>query len=288
MTTQEGSLAQGGRMALDAEPSGSARAISALRDVLAMIRRNLIHIAREPEQLGDVTIQPVLFTLLFVYVFGSAVGGTGGSYVDFVIPGLLLMNLTTSSMGTAVGLTSDIQTGLIDRLRTLPMWSWAILAGRSITDLMTATICAVIVTLTGLVVGWEMPSDIGGLLAGFGVALLFAFALSWLGVCVGLIARSAESAQAFGFMALFPLTFVSNALVPTAGMPELLRTFADWNPVSAVTAAVRQLWGDPDAALGSLSWSMQHPVVMALAWSIGILVVCLPLASWLFRRRTTD
>lgn len=288
MGFQDGSLTHGAPLALEVVPSTGSRIASAMRDVLAMIRRNLIHIAREPEQLGDVTLQPVLFTLLFVYVFGSAVGGTGGSYVQYVIPGLLLMNLTTSSMGTAVGLTSDIATGLIDRLRTLPMWTWAILTGRSITDLMTATICATIVAVTGLLVGWQLPSDIGGLVAGFGVALLFAFALSWLGVCVGLVARSPESAQAFGFMVLFPLTFVSNALVPTAGMPDLLRTFADWNPVSAVTAAVRQLWGDPNAALGSQSWSMQHPVVMALAWSIGLLVVCMPLAARLFRRRTTD
>jgi ABC transporter DrrB family efflux protein len=191
-------------------------------------------------------------------------------------------------MGTAVGLTSDIATGLIDRLRTLPMWTWAILTGRSITDLLTATICAIIVTLTGLLVGWQVPSDIGGLIAGFGIALLFAFSLSWLGVCVGHVARSAESAQAFGFMVLFPLTFVSNALVPTTGMPEWLRTFADWNPVSAVTAAVRQLWGDPNASLGSQSWPMQHPVLMALVWSIGILVVCMPVAARLFRNRTTD
>ncbi len=288
MTLHDGSLAQSASMALDSEPSTGTRVVAALRDILAMIRRNLIHIAREPEQLGDVTIQPVLFTLLFVYVFGSAVGGTGGSYVQYVVPGLLLMNLTTSSMGTAVGLTSDLATGLIDRLRTLPMWTWAILTGRSITDLLTATICAIIVTLTGLIVGWQAPSDLAGLLAGFGIALLFAFALSWLGVCVGLMARSAESAQAFGFMVLFPLTFVSNALVPTAGMPELLRTFADWNPVSAVTAAVRTLWGDANASLGSQSWSMQHPVVMALAWSIGLMLVCMPLAARLFRRRTTD
>src|SRR6187399_517646 len=174
MALQDGSLARTGPLALDAQPTGS-RVIAALRDVLAMIRRNLIHIAREPEQLGDVTIQPVLFTLLFVYVFGSAVGGTGGSYVNYVIPGLLLMNLTTSSMGTAVGLTSDLATGLIDRLRTLPMWTWAILTGRSITDLLTATVCAIIVTLTGVLVGWQVPSDLAGLLAGFGIALLFAF-----------------------------------------------------------------------------------------------------------------
>jgi ABC transporter DrrB family efflux protein len=287
MTLQDGSLTRTGPITIETQPPVTSRIGAALRDVLAMIRRNLLHIRREPEQLGDVTLQPILFTLLFVYVFGSAVAGTGVSYVQFVIPGLLVMNLTTSSMGTAVGLTSDVSTGFIDRLRTLPMWAWAVLTGRSVTDLLTATICAVIVTITGLVVGWTAPGDLGSLLAGFAIALLFSYALSWLGVCVGLLARSAESAQAFGFMVLFPLTFISNALVPTVGMPELLRTFADWNPVSAVTAAVRVLWGDPNAALGSQSWSMQHPVIVAVAWSLAILAICVPVATILFRRRTT-
>jgi ABC-2 type transport system permease protein len=288
MTLNDGSLTRTAPLMTDVVPPAATRLGAALRDVLAMIRRNLLHIAREPEQLGDVTLQPILFTLLFVYVFGSAVGGTGISYVQFVIPGLLVMNLTTSSMGTAVGLTSDVATGFIDRLRTLPMWAWAVLTGRSVTDLLTATICAVIVILTGLVVGWTPPGNLVALLEGLGIALLFAYALSWLGVCVGLLARSAESAQAFGFMVLFPLTFISNALVPTVAMPELLRTFADWNPVSAVTAAVRLLWGDPNPSLGSLSWSMQNPAIMALAWSIAILAICVPVATVLFRRRTTD
>ena len=191
-----------------------------------MIRRNLLHIGASRSSWATSTLQPILFTLLFVYVFGSAVAGTGVSYVQFVIPGLLVMNLTTSSMGTAVGLTSDVATGFIDRLRTLPMWAWAVLTGRSVTDLLTATICAIIVALTGLVVGWTPPRISVALLGGFAIALLFSYALSWLGVCVGLLARSAESAQAFGFMVLFPLTFISNALVPTVAMPELLRTDA--------------------------------------------------------------
>lgn len=270
-----------------AGPPMPARLAGALRDVYVVTRRNLIHIAREPMQLGDVTIQPVLFTLLFVYVFGSGIPVPGGTYASFAIAGLLLLNLTTSSMGTAVGLTVDLGSGIIDRFRTLPMWPAAVLVGRSITDLLAATLCTLIVAGSGLVVGWRPQTGVGQLIAGFGVALLFAYALSWLAGCVGLWAKGAETAQSFGFLVLFPISFVSNALVPTRGMPDWLRTIADWNPVSAVTAACRELWGNPNPSALSSAWSMQHPVWTALAWSIAILMVCLPLASMLYRRRTT-
>ena len=264
------------------------RVAGALRDVYVVTRRNLVHIAREPLQLSDVTIQPVLFTLLFVYVFGSGIPVPGGTYASFALAGLLLLNLTTSSMGTAVGLTVDLSTGIIDRFRTLPMWPAAVLVGRSVTDVLTASLCTLIVAASGLVVGWRPQTGAGEIAAGFGVALFFAYALSWLAACVGLWARSAETAQSFGFLVLFPLSFVSNALVPTRGMPGWLRTIADWNPVSAVTAACRELWGNPNPSSASAAWSMQHPVWTALAWSIAILVVCLPLASLLYRRRSTD
>lgn len=260
---------------------------AALRDVWAMTRRNLIHIAREPLQLSDVTVQPILFTFLFVYVFGSGIPVPNGSYADFAIAGLLLLNLTTSSMGTAVGLTADLATGLIDRLRTLPMWAPAVLIGRSIADLLTAALCTAIVAVTGLVVGWRPTTSVPEIAAGFGVALFFAFALSWACACVGLWARGVESAQGVGFLVLFPMSFVSNALVPTGGMPDWIRFVADWNPVSAVTAACRVLWGDPNPSASSPAWAMQHPVVTALAWSIAILVVTVPLAIALYRRRTT-
>ena len=269
-------------------PSLPLRVAGALRDVYVMTRRNLVHIAREPLQLSDVTIQPVLFTLLFVYVFGSGIPVPGGTYANFALAGLLLLNLTTSSMGTAVGLTVDLSTGIVDRFRTLPMWPAAVLVGRSVTDALTATLCTLIVAGSGLAVGWRPQTGAGEIAAGFGVALFFAYALSWLAACVGLWARSAESAQSFGFLVLFPLSFVSNALVPTRGMPDWLRTIADWNPVSAVTAACRDLWGNPNPSAASAAWSMQHPVWTALAWSIALLVVCLPLASLLYRRRTTD
>jgi ABC-2 type transport system permease protein len=260
---------------------------SRVNDVIVLTRRNLVHIAREPVQLSDVTVQPILFTLLFVYVFGSGVPVHGGSYKDFAIAGLMLLNLTTSAMGTAVGLISDLTTGAIDRFRTLPMWRAAVIVGRSMADLLSAAICITIVALTGLAIGWRPTASPASVLAGFGVALLFAYGLSWACACLGIVSKGPESAQGVGLIFLFPLAIVSNALVPTAGMPGWLQAIANWNPVSAVTAAARHLFGNPNPSSAISAWPMQHPVVAALGWSLAMIVVFAPLAAHLFRRKTT-
>ena len=257
------------------------------RDVVVLTRRNLVHIRREPLQLSDVTVQPVLFTLLFIYIFGSGIPIAGGSYKDFALAGLLLMNLTTSALGTAVGLSTDLTTGVIDRFRTLPMWRAAVLVGRSLSDIAAASVCVTIVALTGLVVGWRPDAGVASVVAGFGVALLFSYAISWGCACLGLVAKGPESAQSMGLIFLFPLAFVSNSLVPTEGMPGWLQTIADWNPVSAVTAACRHLFGNPNPSGSIAAWPMQHPVEAAVAWSAVLLAVCAPLAASLYRRRTT-
>jgi ABC-2 type transport system permease protein len=260
-----------------------------LRDVGVLTWRNLVHIKREPLQLSDVTVQPVLFTLLFVYVFGSGVVlPGGGSYKDFAIAGLLAMNLTTSAMGTAVGLSSDLGSGVIDRFRTLSMWRPAVLVGRSLADVLTAAICAAFVAITGLVIGWRPDAGAASIAAGFAIFLLFSYGLSWGCACLGMISKSPESAQGVGLVILFPLAIVSNALVPTEHMPTVLRTLADWNPVSAVTTASRQLLGNPNPSESIHAWPMQHPVLAALLWSVALIAVFAPLASTLYRRRTTD
>ena len=260
-----------------------------LRDVAVLTGRNLVHIAREPLQLSDVTVQPILFTMLFVYVFGAGVVlPHGGSYTAFAIAGLLALNLTTSSMGTAVGLSTDLNGGVIDRFRTLPMWRPAVLVGRSLADLLTATLCALIVALTGLAIGWRPQGSIAETLAGFAVFLLFSYALSWLCACLGILSKGPESAQGIGLVILFPLAFVSNALVPTEHMPTILRTIADWNPVSAVTAAARQFFHNPNPSATIPDWPMQHPIATSLLWSIALLAIFAPLAAHLYRRRTTD
>src|SRR5579871_2167259 len=270
---------------------GSPRTVTILersRNVWSMTRRNLVHISREPMQLSDVTIQPVLFTVLFIYIFGGGIPIPHGSYKDFVLAGLLALNLVTSTMGTAVGLSTDLHEGMVDRFRTLPMWRAAVLVGRSFADLMTSCLCAVIVALTGLAVGWRPHANFFSVIGGFALVLLFAYALSWVAACVGLTSKSPESATSFGFIVLFPLAFVSNAMVPTQHMPGWLETVANWNPVSAVTAGARHLWGNPNPSAALHAWPMQHPVAASVLWSALILAVAAPIASRLFRSRTTE
>ena len=272
-----------------AAPAAGGRFAAPLRDVAVLTMRNLVHLRREPLRLSDVTVQPILFTLLFVYVFGAGVTVPGGgTYANFAIAGLLALNLTTSSIGTAVGLCIDLKTGVIDRFRTLAMWPGAVLVGRSLTDFLSAMLCTVFVAAVGLIVGWSPNGGALSTLGGFGVFLLFAYALSWVCACVGLIAGDAESAQGIGLIVLFPLSFVSNALVATQHMPAVLRAIADWNPVSAVTAASRQLFHNPNPSSAIHAWPMQHPVLASLIWSLALLFVFAPLAVYLYQSRTAN
>jgi ABC transporter DrrB family efflux protein len=261
----------------------------AVADIWAMTRRNLVHISREPMQLSDVTLQPLLFTVLFVYIFGGAIPiPGGGSYVNFLLAGILALNLVTSTMGTAVGLSTDLHEGMIDRFRTLPMWRSAVLVGRSMADLLTSLLCALIVAVTGLVIGWRPGANYISIVGGFALLLFFAYAVSWVSACVGMNSKSPESAASFGFIVLFPMTFVSNAMVPTQHMPGWLQAIANWNPVSAVVAGSRVLWGNPNPSGTIHAWPMQHPVEAALIWSVGILAIAAPLAARFFRLRTTE
>jgi len=259
------------------------------RDVTVLTRRNLLHVRREPAQWSDATVQPVLFTVLFVYIFGAAmVLPGGGSYKAFAIGGLVTMNLTTASMGTAVGLSSDLATGVINRFRTLPMARSAILAGRTLSDLLAALLCGSIVLLTGWAIGWRPGNGLVGVAAGLGVALLFSYALSWFTACIGLSVSDPESSQAVGLVILFPLAFVSSCFVPTQGLPAVMRVIADWNPVSAVAASCRELFGNPNPASLTHTFPAEHPVAIALLWSVAIIAVCAPVATRLLRRRTQD
>lgn len=258
-------------------------------DVAVLTSRNFVHISREPFQLSDVTVQPVLFTLMFVYVFGAGMVLPGGaSYRDFAIPGMLVFNQVSAMLGTAVGLSTDVNSGIIDRFRTLPMWGAGVLVARSVTDLVTAVLGAAIVTLTGLAIGWRLDGGISRAIAGFGIVMLFAYAVSWACACLGLASRGVETAQAFGMLVLFPILFLSNALVPTQTMTPWLRTLTTWNPISAVTSAVRELFGNPNPSASIEAWPMQHPVSASILWSVVLLVIFAPLAIVLYRRRTTN
>jgi ABC-2 type transport system permease protein len=256
----------------------------ALKNSWVLARRSVARIAREPEQLLDVTIQPVIFVLLFTYVFGSAIHlAGGGSYHQFLISGMFGMTMAGTAPGTAVGMTTDMSTGLIDRFRALPISRAAVLAGRTMSDLATQVLGIVVLSATGLAVGWRIEHGIGDALLAAGLALLFASAMTWVGACAGMVLRSPETAQAMGFIFFLPLSFVSNAFVPTQGMPAWLRDFANWNPMSAVAAACRNLFGGnvptPDA------WPMQHPELAVLIWSIGLIAIFAPTAVYLYRRK---
>jgi ABC-2 type transport system permease protein len=258
-----------------------------ISDVAVLAWRSLARIAREPETLMDVTLQPILFVLLFAYVFGGAILlPGGGNYHEYLIGGMLAMGLAATAPGTAVALVSDMSSGLIDRFRSLPTARSAVLAGRTVADLVTQAIGTAVVAGVGLAIGWRIHSSVGDAAVAFGLALLFGYAFTWLGACLGMVLRSPEAAQQLGFVLFFPLMFVSNAFVPTQGMPGWLQAVANWNPMSALAAASRELFGNPNPAASVQAWPMQHPELAVIGWSAVLLAVFAPLAVHLYRRKS--
>jgi ABC transporter DrrB family efflux protein len=250
--------------------------------------RNLLHIRRMPEMLLDVTVQSVMFVLLFAYVFGGAIAVQGASYKEFLLPGIMVQTMVFSSAIVAMGLTNDLQKGIVDRFKSLPVPRSAVLVGRSISSLIHSSIGVVVMALTGLLIGWRVRNGlVDGVLA-FGLLLLFGFALIWLGIWVGSLMRTVEAVQGFMFTVMFPLTFVANTFAPPESMPAWLRTIAEWNPVSAVTQACRELWGNGLPAAPDAAWPLQHPVAVSIAWSLVLTAIFAPLAVAAFRRRSRD
>ncbi len=255
-------------------------------DVWVLTRRSIARIRREPETLADVTIQPILFVLMFAYVFGGAIGlPGGGSYHEYLIGGMLGMGLAQTAPGTAVAVVSDMSTGLIDRFRSLPMSRAAVLTARTIADLLTQVIGAIVVAGVGLAIGWRVHTNAADVITAFALALLFGYAFTWAGVSLGMMLRSPEAAQQSGFIIFLPLTFISSAFVPTQGMPGWLQPVAEWNPMSALAAASRHLFGNPNPASAVHAWPMQHPELAVICWSVAMLVVFAPLAVRLYRRK---
>jgi ABC-2 type transport system permease protein len=259
----------------------------AIADSLTVTRRNLAHIRQVPEKLLDVTIQPVIFVLLFSYVFGSAIQVPGGgNYREFLLPGIFAQSITFLAITTAVGVANDMQKGIIDRFRSLPMARSAVLVGRTVADLTQSILGLFVMSLCGLVVGWRANEGLLNTLAGFGVLLLFGFAMTWLGTFIGIVVRTPETANTLGFVILFPVTFIANTFVPTQGMPTFLRTLADWNPLSATVAACRQLFGNAGAAYSGTAWPLQHPIEASIGYSLLLLVIFIPLSIYRYRTAT--
>jgi ABC transporter DrrB family efflux protein len=241
---------------------------------LALTWRNLLGYLRIPQALFFSSVQPVMFVLLFRYVFGGAISVPNGSYVDFLIPGIFVQTVAFGAVGTAVGLADDMSKGLVERFRSLPMAHSAVLAGRTMADLCRNLVVVTIMTVVGFAVGFRIHAGVFGLLAAVGVVLLFAYALSWLFALIGLKAPNGETAQVMSFPLLMPMTFASSAFVPLQSMPGWLQAFARHQPVTRTVDATRALvLGGPTA----------RPVLIALAWSVGMLAVLAPMAVRRYR-----
>ena len=245
-------------------------------DTMMLAKRNLLRIPRAPDLLLSFTVQPVMFVLLFVYVFGGAIQTPGfDDYTDFLMPGIIVQTMSFGGFVTALGLAEDLKKGLIDRFRSLPMSRSAVLAGRTLADVATNLISLTIMISVGLLVGFTFDASVFEVVAGVALMLLFGYAFSWVFAFVGLTSSSPEAAQALGFIAIFPLTFASSAFVPIESMPSWLEAFANVNPFTVITDAMRSLWVDTPA--GNDVWG-------AFAWSIGITVVFATLAVSRYRR----
>jgi ABC transporter DrrB family efflux protein len=258
-----------------------------LVDGAIVAKRNLIKIKRVPDLLVFTTMSPIMFILLFAYVFGSAIDAPlpGVSYREYLIPGIFTQTVIFGATITGAGLADDMQKGIIDRFRSLPISRAAVLIGRTGSDVVNNVIVIVIMSLTGLVVGWRIRSSVLEALGGFALLLLFAYAISWVMAWVGLLIPTPEVVNNASFMVIFPLTFVANTFVPTNGFPGPLRAIANWNPVSSVTEAARQLFGNTSsAAPRPQDWSLQHPVLYSLAWVAVFLLIFVPLARIQYRR----
>ncbi|MBV9918191.1 MAG: ABC transporter permease [Solirubrobacterales bacterium] len=244
-------------------------------DTLIIAERNLIRLPRAPDLLLAFTVQPIMFVLLFRYVFGGAIKTPGYSYVDFLIPGIIVQNIAFGGFVTALGLNEDMNKGLIDRFRSLPMARPAVLAGRTLADVVTNSLSVVILVVTGLLVGFSFHASAVQVIAGFGLLLLFGYAFSWFFALIGLLVSSPESANSVGFIAVFPLTFISSAFVPVASMPAVLQAFANVNPFTIMVNAMRALW--IGAPADNYVWG-------ALVWTFVLVAVFAPLAVARYRR----
>lgn len=245
-------------------------------DTLVMAERNLVRLPRAPDLLLGFTVQPIMFVLLFAYVFGGAIATPGYSdYIDFLIPGIIAQNIAFGGFVTALGLAEDMTKGLIDRFRSLPTARASVLAGRTLADVVTNLMSMVVLLVTGLIIGFRFDAGVPEILAGVALLLLFGFAFSWVFALIGMSVSSPEAANGVGFTLIFPITFISSAFVPVESMPAGLEQVAEANPVSVVVDALRSLWlGSP---AGDDVW-------LAVVWCVVIVAIFAPLAVAKYRR----
>jgi ABC-2 type transport system permease protein len=256
-----------------------------LADAAVVAKRNVIKITRVPEVLVFVLLSPIMFVLLFAYVFGNSIDVPGTTYREFLIAGIFAQTVMFGATFTGAGIAEDMQKGIIDRFRSLPMSRSAVLAGRTASDVIYNVLSVTIMAITGLLVGWRIRGSILDAATAFVLLLLFAYAVSWVMAFVALIVPSVEVINNASFMVIFPLTFVANTFVPSDQLPGPLRTFAEWNPVSSVTQAARELFGNiPPGTPAPEAWSLQNPVIYTLIWVVITVAIFAPLSVSRYNR----
>ena len=254
-----------------------------------MVKRNMIHTKRMPEMLSDVTVQPIMFVLLFAFVFGASIATTGGaSYREFLLPGIMGQTIVFTAFVVASGITADVEKGVIDRFRSLPIRRSSVLIGRSVASLIHSSIGIVVMAITGLCIGWRIRGGVAEAVLAFALILVFGFGMIWFGILVGSLMRSVEAVNGVMFTVLFPITFLANTFAPTEPMPRWLRVVAEWNPVSSLAQAMRELWGNGPAAPPEAQLPLHHPVLSTILWSLAITAVIAPFALRAYARRTSD
>jgi ABC transporter DrrB family efflux protein len=277
-------------MTTDAAPQPPATLLAGLRwalsDALTVTQRGYAHLRAQPSQIAAALIFPIIMVVLFAYVFGSAIKlPDGGSYKEFLMPGIYVQTLAMSAVVTATEVADDMAKGIIDRFRSLPIARSAVLVGRAFSDLSLRLLGFTTMVACGvLLAGWRPHRGLGPAVAAFGLLALFTFAMICIGTLIGLIVKSPSMADTATFSWLFPMTFLANTFVPTAGMPGWLRPLADWNPMSATVAATRQLFGNPSPPAVPSAWPLHHPVITSIAWSVLLVAAFLPLAVHRYRR----
>lgn len=267
------------------QPSMPLRQLVA--DSLVIARRSLSHIRQIPEKLIDVTVQPLMFVLLFAFVFGGVIAVPGGSYREYLIGGILVQTLTFGIIGPATSMATDLGEGILDRFRSLPMHRSAFLLGHLAAELAASVLAVTVMVISGLIVGWRIESSFPEALGAFAILALLAVTMLWVGTLIGIVARSPDVVTGIAFLIVFPLTFVASTFVPVAGLPTGLRQFAEYNPISCWAAAIRTLFGNPTAIPSAAAWPLQHPVASSVLWCVVLIAIVAPVTLRAYRWRTT-
>ena len=257
-----------------------------IHDVWVIARRGVTHMKRQPEALSDATIQPIMFVLLFGYVFGGAIDVPGGgSYREFLMGGIMAQTIVFTAFGVAMSIANDRKNQAVDRFRSLPIAKGAVLGGHTVANLLKSLLPIAIMSVTGLLVGWRIRGSVVDAVAGYLLMVAFAFAMIWIGVLLGSLVGTPEGVQGIAFVALFPMTFIASTFVPVASMPGPLKVIAEWNPITTLSDGLRELFGNPNTpTVAGDPWSIANPVAYTWLWIIGIVVVCAPLAVRLYSR----